>query len=181
MRAFRFTAPHRTELTTMSQPEPGPGEVLVRVGAAGACHSDLHIIDAPAGAFPAPMTLGHENAGWIEAVGPGVSGWQKGEAVAIYGIMGCGGAARRVCKDARTSAASYLPGASASAGRRTNSLSRHPTLSQRASSRRDLRCHRCRRARSHGRSDPRRYHGCAHRRSGRQGRGSHTCGPGGCP
>lgn len=90
MRAFRFTAPHRTELTTMSQPEPGPGEVLVRVGAAGACHSDLHIIDAPAGAFPAPLTLGHENAGWIEAVGPGVSGWQKDEAVAIYGIMGCG-------------------------------------------------------------------------------------------
>ena len=47
MRAFRLTAPHETELTITSQPEPGPGEVLVKVGAAGVCHSDLHIIDAP--------------------------------------------------------------------------------------------------------------------------------------
>jgi alcohol dehydrogenase, propanol-preferring len=90
MRAFRFTAPHCTEVVTVPEPEPGPGEVLIRMGASGACHSDLHIIDAPAGAFPAPLTLGHENAGWIEDVGPGVSGWQQGEAVAIYGIMGCG-------------------------------------------------------------------------------------------
>lgn len=35
MRAFRFTAPHRTELATIPQPEPGPGQVLVKVGAAG--------------------------------------------------------------------------------------------------------------------------------------------------
>ncbi len=90
MRAFRINASHQTEVATIPQPEPGPGDVLVRVGAAGACHSDLHIIDAPGGAFPVPMTLGHEIAGWIEAVGLGVSGWQKGEAVAIYGIMGCG-------------------------------------------------------------------------------------------
>src|SRR5579872_2314782 len=91
MRAFRFTGPHRTELTTVPQPEPGPGEVLVRIGAAGVCHSDLHIIEAPqAPGFPAPLTLGHENAGWVEAVGPGVTAWGKGEAVAIYGIIGCG-------------------------------------------------------------------------------------------
>jgi propanol-preferring alcohol dehydrogenase len=90
MRAFRLTAQHRTEVTTVPTPEPGPGEVLIKVGAAGACHSDLHMIDAPAGAFPAPLTLGHENAGWIEAVGPGGSRWRQGEAVAIYGIMGCG-------------------------------------------------------------------------------------------
>ena len=90
MRAFRYTAPHRTELTTVPQPDPKPGEALIKVGAAGACHSDLHIIDAPAGSFPAPLTLGHENAGWIEAVGEGVTGWEKGEAVAIYGIIGCG-------------------------------------------------------------------------------------------
>lgn len=90
MRAFRFTAQHHTELATVPEPEPAPGEVLIKVGAAGACHSDLHIIDAPAGAFPAPLTLGHENAGWIEAVGTGVSGWGKGEAAAIYGIMRCG-------------------------------------------------------------------------------------------
>jgi propanol-preferring alcohol dehydrogenase len=90
MRAFRLVAPNTTELTTVPQPEPGPGEVLVRVGAAGACHSDLHIIEAPAGAFPLPMTLGHEIAGWVEALGPGVDGWRQGQPVAIYGIMGCG-------------------------------------------------------------------------------------------
>lgn len=90
MRAFRFTAPHSTELADVPAPEPQPGEVLIRVGAAGACHSDLHIIDAPAGTFPAPLTLGHENAGWIEAVGAGVTSWDQGEAVAIYGIIGCG-------------------------------------------------------------------------------------------
>ncbi|HXE79748.1 MAG TPA: NAD(P)-dependent alcohol dehydrogenase [Vicinamibacterales bacterium] len=78
------------KLDSVPQPEPGPGEVLVRVGAAGVCHSDLHIIEAPAGIFPAPLTLGHENAGWVDAVGPGVAGWNRGDAVAIYGIIGCG-------------------------------------------------------------------------------------------
>ena len=91
MHAFRLTAPHTTELRTVPQPEPAPGEVLVRVGAAGACHSDLHIIDSPdALGMPIPLTLGHENAGWIETLGAGVSGFERGEAVAIYGIVGCG-------------------------------------------------------------------------------------------
>jgi propanol-preferring alcohol dehydrogenase len=90
MQAFRLTAAHTTQLVSVPQPEPGPGEVLVRVGAAGVCHSDLHIIEAPEGAFPLPMILGHENAGWVEALGPGVTGWSAGEPVAIYGILGCG-------------------------------------------------------------------------------------------
>ena len=73
-------------------PEPGPGEVLVKVGGAGACHSDLHVMEWPAGFLPyeLPFTLGHENAGWIEALGPGVKGWEVGEAVAVYGPWGCG-------------------------------------------------------------------------------------------
>jgi len=91
MNAFRLIAPHTTELRSIAQPEPGPGEVLVRMGAAGVCHSDLHVIDAPdALGMPIPLTLGHENAGWIEAFGPGVAGFERGEAVAIYGIVGCG-------------------------------------------------------------------------------------------
>lgn len=90
MRAFRLVAAHTTELTTVAQPDPGPGEVLVRVGAAGVCHSDLHILEAPEGAVPVPITLGHENAGWVESLGAGVTGWQRGEAAAIYGILGCG-------------------------------------------------------------------------------------------
>ncbi|MGH9793939.1 MAG: NAD(P)-dependent alcohol dehydrogenase [Candidatus Acidiferrales bacterium] len=90
MKAFRLTAPHTLKHENVDRPEPGPGEVLVKVGAAGVCHSDLHIIEAPEGAFPLPMTLGHENAGWVEAVGPGVTGRAQGEAVAVYSIIGCG-------------------------------------------------------------------------------------------
>jgi propanol-preferring alcohol dehydrogenase len=91
MQAFRLTAPRRTDLQTVPQPEPGPGEVLVRIGAAGVCHSDLHIIDAPdALGMTIPLTLGHENAGWIEALGPGITDLERGEAVAVYGIIGCG-------------------------------------------------------------------------------------------
>src|SRR3954454_20038116 len=73
-------------------PEPGPGEVLVKVGGAGACHSDLHVMEWPKGFLPyeLPFTLGHENAGWIEALGPGVKGWEIGEPVAVYGPWGCG-------------------------------------------------------------------------------------------
>jgi alcohol dehydrogenase, propanol-preferring len=80
------------ELREVDVPEPGPGELLIKVGGAGACHSDLHVMEWPAGALPyeLPFTLGHENAGWIEAVGPGVKGWETGEAVAVYGPWGCG-------------------------------------------------------------------------------------------
>ena len=79
------------------QPEPGPGQVLVRVGAAGLCHSDLHVIhEFDAGVFNAelPFTLGHETAGWVEALGPGATGLEVGEAVAVYGPLGCGTCAR---------------------------------------------------------------------------------------
>ena len=80
------------ELRDVEVPEPGPGEVLIKVGGAGACHSDLHAMEWPGGVLPyrLPFTLGHENAGWIEAVGAGVTGWDPGDAVAVYGPWGCG-------------------------------------------------------------------------------------------
>jgi propanol-preferring alcohol dehydrogenase len=80
------------ELREVDVPEPGPREVLIKVGGAGACHSDLHVMEWPAGALPyeLPFTLGHENAGWIESVGAGVTGWEPGDAVAVYGPWGCG-------------------------------------------------------------------------------------------
>lgn len=93
MKAYRMTrwqaAP---ELCDAALREPGPGEVLVRVGGAGVCHSDLHVMHAPPGVMPyaLPFTLGHENAGWVERVGPGVSGVAEGDAVAVYGVWGCG-------------------------------------------------------------------------------------------
>jgi propanol-preferring alcohol dehydrogenase len=80
------------ELREVEVPEPGPGEVLVKVAAAGLCHSDLHVIDWPEGtlAWELPFTLGHENAGTVAALGPGASGFEEGDAVLVYGPWGCG-------------------------------------------------------------------------------------------
>jgi propanol-preferring alcohol dehydrogenase len=80
------------ELAETAIPEPGPGQVLLKIAGAGACHSDLHLMDWPEGQLPwkVPFTLGHENAGWIEALGPGVVGLRKGDAVLVYGPWGCG-------------------------------------------------------------------------------------------
>ena len=68
---------------------PGPGEVLVRMGAAGLCHSDLSVIngDRPR---PTPMALGHEAAGVVEALGPGVDDLKKGDHVVLIFIPSCG-------------------------------------------------------------------------------------------
>ncbi|MET8834067.1 NAD(P)-dependent alcohol dehydrogenase [Micromonospora sp. NPDC004540] len=90
MRAVRMTTPGVLEQVEMPTPTAGPGEVLLRVGAVGACHSDLHILDAPAGLYPTPMTLGHEIAGTVDQLGPGVTGWSAGDRAAVYGIIGCG-------------------------------------------------------------------------------------------
>lgn len=94
MRALRLTAwKHEPELQEVDDPEPGPGEVVVRVGGAGACHSDLHLMhDFDDGLMPwgPPFTLGHENAGWIDSVGAGVTGLEVGAPVAVYGPWGCG-------------------------------------------------------------------------------------------
>ncbi|HVN85255.1 MAG TPA: NAD(P)-dependent alcohol dehydrogenase [Candidatus Binatia bacterium] len=93
MKAYRMTqwqAP--AEFCEVEIREPGPGEVLVKVGGAGVCHSDLHVLASPAGALPyaLPFTLGHENAGWVERLGPGVDGVQPGEPVIVYSVWGCG-------------------------------------------------------------------------------------------
>ena len=94
MKALQLTRwKHPAEFVDVPVPEPGAGEVLVRIGGAGACHSDLHLMhDFEAGALPwrPPFTLGHENAGWVERVGDGVHGVSVGEPVAVYGPWGCG-------------------------------------------------------------------------------------------
>ena len=72
-------------------PEPGEGEVRVRIGGAGACHSDLHIWHGHAHpGVPVPRILGHENAGWVEELGPGAAGFEIGEPVVVFGGWGCG-------------------------------------------------------------------------------------------
>ena len=95
MRAFQLTEWRKPpELREVPVPEPGPGQVLVKVAGAGACHSDLHIMQAPPPApgdgTRLPFTLGHENAGWVETLGPGVTGFAPGDPVIVYGPWGCG-------------------------------------------------------------------------------------------
>jgi propanol-preferring alcohol dehydrogenase len=79
-------------LTDVERPEPGPGGVLLQVTAAGLCHSDLHLMEWPDGLLPydLPFTLGHENAGRVAAVGPGVTSVAIDDAVLVYGPWGCG-------------------------------------------------------------------------------------------
>ena len=102
MKAYQLTEwQHPAELREVDVPEPGPGQVLVKVGGAGACHSDLHLMEWPAGQLPfeLPFTLGHENAGWVAALGAGVEGLEIGEAVSVYGPWGCGRC--RACRQSR--------------------------------------------------------------------------------
>jgi propanol-preferring alcohol dehydrogenase len=85
MQAWRFVGPHQAlARQEVERPRPGPGEIVVRVRAAGVCHSDLHVLEGIA-PFPTPMTLGHEGAGTVEELGPGVTGLQPGQLVALYG------------------------------------------------------------------------------------------------
>ncbi|MFB7162201.1 MULTISPECIES: Zn-dependent alcohol dehydrogenase [unclassified Streptomyces] len=72
--------------------DPGPGEVLVAVAAAGLCHSDLSVIDGTI-PFPAPVVLGHEGAGVVEAVGSGVTHVAPGDHVALSTLANCGACA----------------------------------------------------------------------------------------
>jgi propanol-preferring alcohol dehydrogenase len=98
MKALRLKAwKSEPVLDDVAIPEPGAGEVVVQVGAAGACHSDLHLMyDFEAGTLPwsPPFTLGHENAGWVHAVGAGVRGLEPGVPVAVVGAWGCGSCRR---------------------------------------------------------------------------------------
>jgi propanol-preferring alcohol dehydrogenase len=94
MKAIRLTAwESPAQAMDVPVPEPGPGEVLLRVAGAGLCHSDLHLMRWPAGALPyeLPFTLGHEVSGTVAALGPGADGLEPGEPVLVYGPWGCGG------------------------------------------------------------------------------------------
>jgi alcohol dehydrogenase, propanol-preferring len=105
MQAFQFVEAQKpAQLREVAVPTPGPGQVLIKIGGAGACHSDLHILEAPATPGPArtPFTLGHENAGWVEKLGPGTTGFKKGDPVIVYGPWGCG-----LCMNCRVGRENY--------------------------------------------------------------------------
>jgi len=91
MRACLLREPGRpVSVETVLLQAPRRGEVLVRVAAAGVCHSDLHLADGSLGAGRWPMVLGHEGAGIVEAVGDGVAGLAPGDHVAFCFVPSCG-------------------------------------------------------------------------------------------
>ncbi len=69
--------------------EPQTGEVLIKTGASGVCHSDLHFMEG-SWMFPTPVVLGHESAGIVEKVGPGVTNVKPGDRVVIAFVASCG-------------------------------------------------------------------------------------------
>lgn len=86
MKAWQFvTENHPLELHEVPAPEPGQDEVVLDVKGAGICHSDVGFLDGTlSGLLPyRPITLGHEIAGLVSAVGPGVEGFRVGDRVAI--------------------------------------------------------------------------------------------------
>jgi L-iditol 2-dehydrogenase len=102
MRALVVERPGRAELQLVQKPEAGPGEVLVRVGAAGICGSDVEVLEGrrPAQYVRYPIIPGHEWSGTVEAVGPDVEQIGEGAVVVAEGFRACGDCAR--CREGRT-------------------------------------------------------------------------------
>jgi len=95
MKAVRVVGYHEN-LKIDDIPEPqatGPFDVVVRIGAAGVCRTDLHILEgqwAEKSGVALPYTIGHENAGWVHAVGTAVTNVREGDKVILHPLITCG-------------------------------------------------------------------------------------------
>ena len=96
MKAWQFEGTGKPiALHEVPDPEPGPGEVVLGMRAAGLCHSDVMYMQVGERVMPfLPMTQGHENAGVISALGEGVTGWEVGDEVCA--LLSGGGYASKV-------------------------------------------------------------------------------------
>jgi D-arabinose 1-dehydrogenase-like Zn-dependent alcohol dehydrogenase len=92
------------EMQDIPVPVPGPGAVRVRVRAAGICHSDAHYRAGRSPVHPLPLTLGHEVAGVIDALGPGVEGLRVGDRVCLHYNVTCGS-----CHQCSTGSEQFCP------------------------------------------------------------------------
>ncbi|RSO03860.1 alcohol dehydrogenase [Streptomyces sp. WAC 06783] len=88
MKAAVISAPGRVEITTVDDPAPGPGEVVVDVAGCGLCGTDLHILQGEF-APTLPVVPGHEFAGTVVALGAGVTGLAEGDRVAVDPSLYC--------------------------------------------------------------------------------------------
>src|SRR5438552_13703051 len=91
MKAIRLIQPSRPlEMQEVPIPAVGPKDVLVRVKAAGICHSDAHYRAGRSRVHPLPLTLGHEVAGLVERAGTEVSNFKSGDRVCLHYLATCG-------------------------------------------------------------------------------------------
>lgn len=116
MRAVQLVEPTVVRLVDVPVPEIGPDDVLLRVAAAGLCHSDLHVAHNPDRIFPRPVTLGHEVTGTVAAVGTAVRGWSEDDPAIVHLCWSCGrcrnclSGADNVCERAGRRAQPPAPG-----------------------------------------------------------------------
>jgi L-iditol 2-dehydrogenase len=90
MRALVYEAPWQLVLREVPEAVPGAGEVRVAVQACGICGSDVHGYTGSTGRRIPPLVMGHEIAGVVDALGPGVSSWRAGDRVVLNSIWSCG-------------------------------------------------------------------------------------------
>jgi len=91
MKALRLLQPGRPlGLRQVPLPTLGPADALIRVKAAGICHSDAHYRAGRSPAFPLPLTLGHEVAGIVEGTGGQVTDFRPGDRVCLHYLVTCG-------------------------------------------------------------------------------------------
>jgi NAD+-dependent secondary alcohol dehydrogenase Adh1 len=95
MKAVRVVGYHQPlQLDDVPQPEvTGPHDVIVKIGGAGVCRTDIHILEgqwAEKSGVALPYTIGHENAGWVSAVGSAVTHVAEGDKVILHPLITCG-------------------------------------------------------------------------------------------
>ena len=91
MKAALYRGDRTLSVEQVPAPEPGAGEIVVKVAACGVCHTDLHYTDhGIATAKKPPIILGHEASGWVHKVGPGVTAWKAGDRVLLPAVLTCG-------------------------------------------------------------------------------------------
>jgi NAD+-dependent secondary alcohol dehydrogenase Adh1 len=95
MRAVQVTGYHQNlQLAEVPIPTPtGPFDVVVKIGGAGVCRTDLHILEgqwAEKSEVQLPYTIGHENAGWVHAIGSAVTNVREGDKVIVHPLITCG-------------------------------------------------------------------------------------------
>ncbi|MBN1264592.1 MAG: zinc-dependent alcohol dehydrogenase family protein [Anaerolineales bacterium] len=113
MRAMRLTVPAEIlekplQITHLSVPEPGPGQLLLHLQVCGICHTDLHIVEGELKPPQLPLIPGHQVVGHVAAIGSGVQGWQTGDRAGVpwfYNACGtcrfCIAGRENLCPDAK--------------------------------------------------------------------------------